>query len=740
MAATERFLLEGLDCANCAVKIEKALQASEGLEDSRVNFATSSVVLDPAFLGKARTIIASVEPEVEVVSAPESIAEPGHEPEPGSGSETLRTRRKGALREFAREQRASLARIGLAVILLWLGLLFEDRLHRTGPWSFMEYVIYLAAYLLVGSGVLRAAARNTLRGNVFDENSLMSIATLGAIAIHQLPEAVAVMLFYSIGETLQGYAVGRSRRSISALVSIRPDQARVKRGDEVLTVEPQAVRVGERIIVQPGDRIPLDGEIVEGESFVDTSALTGESVPRRAAPGDKVLAGMVSTSGMLTINVEKPFADSAISRILKLVEDAAGRKARTERIITSFSRYYTPGVVVLAAGIAVLPPLLVPGASFSVWLYRALVLLVISCPCALVVSVPLGYFGGVGAASRHGILVKGANFLDVLAGLETVVFDKTGTLTQGTFRVTAIHPHNGFAEEQVLETAAHVEAASPHPIAASILAAYGQPANRSADTDALKDYVEVPGRGVKGRWDGRLILAGNDRFMHQEGIAHDEAVCHVPGTVVHVAADGVYYGYLVISDEIKPDAAEALHQLRSLGVKRLEMLTGDDATAAGQVRRALGLDNAWAGLLPGDKVARVETIVAAPRRGKLAFVGDGINDAPVLTRADVGVAMGGLGSDAAIEAADVVIMDDHLSRLPVAIRIARQTRSIVLENIGFALGIKGLFMVLGVAGISGIWTAVFADVGVSLLAVLNSTRILRFQPGKIGGVKAHLPA
>lgn len=633
--------------------------------------------------------------------------------------------RQGFFRDLWREQRAGLLQIALAAVLLALGIIFEERFHKSS-FVCLEYLLYLPAYLLVGRGVLLAAWRSTLRGRISDETTLMSIATLGAIALHQLPEAVAVMLFYSVGENLQNFAVSRSRRSVSDLLDVRPDQARVKRGEETALVTPEEVAIGETIIVQPGERIPLDGLVLEGESFVDTSALTGESVPRRLETGSPVLAGMVCTTGILMVQVGKSAEESSLARILKLVEEASGRKAQTERAVTAFSRYYTPAVIAAAVGLAVLPPLLVPGAAFVTWLYRALVLLVISCPCALVISVPLGYFGGIGGASRHGILIKGANFLDVLARLDTIAFDKTGTLTLGTFRVVAVLPQAGFTENDVLQAAAQVEAPSPHPIAASILAAYGG----KVDAEKLENYEAVSGHGVKGRWQGKPIAAGNDRFMHMEGVPHEDTVCDLSGTVIHVAIDGVYAGYITIADAIRPEAAAALNELKRLGVRHFALLTGDEDCVAQQVGRYLGIADIHAGLLPGDKVARLESLAEKihSRHGKLAFVGDGINDAPVLTRADVGVAMGGLGSDAAIEAADVVIMDDKLSQLPVAVQIARRTHRIVLQNIGFAFGIKALFMLLGACGVASIWEAVFADVGVSLLAVLNATRTLRFRP------------
>lgn len=710
----KRFRLKGLDCANCAAEIERALHRFDGLKEARVNFAASSVYLRPEYVERARAILSAEFPAIKMAEDDEA---------PTAGKQP----RQGFLRELLAEQRHALIRIGIASILLILGLVFEKRLHRES-YGLLEYAIYLPAYLLVGYGVLWSALKNTAHGKISDETTLMSIATLGAIAIHQLPEAVAVMLFYSVGEMLQEFAVNRSRRSVTALMDVRPDQARVKRGDDLQMVRPEEIAVGEIIVIQPGERIPLDGEVTEGESFVDTSALTGESVPRHMGMGAKVLAGMVCTSGILTVKVTKPASESSIARILSLVEDAAGRKAQTEQTLAVFTRYYTPAVVVAAIGLAVLPPLLIPGAAFSTWLYRALVLLVISCPCALVISVPLGYFGGIGGASRQGVLVKGANFLDTLAKLDTVVFDKTGTLTQGTFSVTSIQTRNGFSQDQVLEAAAQVEAASPHPIAASILEAYG----KQVEAKSLEKYEEITGYGVKGRKDGRTIIAGNDRLMHRENIPHEDAVCDICGTVVHVAVDGVYAGYLTIADEIRSDAAPALEKLRRLGVKHLAMLTGDDEDVARQVGKKLGIDSIHANLLPGDKVAKVEGLAEEihARRGKIAFIGDGMNDAPVLTRADIGIAMGGLGSDAAIEAADVVIMDDQLSKLPVAVQIARRTREIVLQNIGFAFGVKAIFLVLGAGGVASIWEAVFADVGVSLLAVVNATRTLRFRGPK----------
>lgn len=622
--------------------------------------------------------------------------------------------------------RGRVAEIVAAAALLLIGLVFNRNLHALAG-GMGEYAVLLTAYALVGRDVVARAVRNVVRRRFFDEHSLMTIATVGAIAIHQLTEAVAVMLFYSVGELFQDLAVGRSRRSIRALLEMRPDHANVMRNGEVVQVDPETVRVGEHIVVRPGERIPLDGEIVEGMSLVDTSALTGEAVPRRVEAGDQVLAGMINTQGLLTIRVERPFAESSVARVLALVEEAAARKAPTERFITTFSRYYTPVVVVIALGIAAVPPLVIPGAQAADWIYRALVLLVISCPCALVLSVPLGYFAGLGGASKRGILIKGGNVLDALTELTAVAMDKTGTLTDGTFKVRDIAVFNGFDREQVLQYAALAESHSTHPIAESIRQAYGRP----VDPDRAASVQEIAGHGVKARVGGRTVLAGNDRLLHREGVAHVD--CEADGTVVFVAVDGVLAGRLTVGDAVKDDAARAVEELRDLGIGRIAILTGDDRRAAERVAERLGITEVYAQLLPEDKVRVVERFLAeAPsdsgrRRGRrrVAFVGDGINDAPVLTRADVGIAMGALGSDAAIETADVVIMDDSPAKVPQAVRTARRTRRIVLQNIALALAVKLVFIGLGAIGLASIWEAVFADVGVSLLAVLNATRALR---------------
>ena len=615
--------------------------------------------------------------------------------------------------------RQALIPIGAAAILFLVGLVFHQPLHNT-PFAVAEYAVLLPAYLISGSGVLTTAGRNILRGRIFDENFLMTIATLGAIAIHEIPEAVAVMLFFQVGELFQSYSVGRSRRLIKSLLEVRPDQANLKVDGVMREVSPDAVRVGDIIVVRPGEKVPLDGDILEGKSLVDTSALTGESVPRTVTVGEPVLAGMINQSGVLTVQVTKLFGESSISKILELVENASSKKADTEKFITRFARYYTPVVVFLSLAVAILPPLFVAGAAQAEWTYRALVLLVISCPCGLVISIPLGYFGGVGGAANLGILVKGSVFLDTLAHVKTVVFDKTGTLTQGNFRVTDVVTHNSLSEHQLLELAAQVESQSNHPVAQSIRQAYGQ----SIDVADVQDYEEISGHGIRAKVKGSTVLAGNDRLLHREKIPHD--VCVVEGTVAHLAVDGEYSGHIVIADELKPDTVEAIRALHAQGLETA-MLTGDSQSVADRIANQLGLDQYRADLLPEDKVEALEEFLhrASQTKGKVAFVGDGINDAPVIARADVGMAMGGLGSDAAIETADVVIMTDAPSKVAEAIQIAHKTLRIVWQNIILAMAVKLLFIALGAIGVATLWEAVFADVGVALLAILNAGRVLK---------------
>jgi len=691
----KKYRLKGLDCPNCAGEIEKNLRKLGGVHAAKLNFATSVLALDTDNPIEAiRRVIKQVEPDVEI--AEQSDAE--------SDEET----------DF--DIKRELVLVSIAVVLFFVGLIFKNRLHST-PYSIGEYLVFIPAYLLSGWTVLSNAGRNVFRGKVFDEHFLMTSATLGAVAIHELSEAVAVMLFYQIGEFVQGLSVSRSRSSIKSLLEIRPDSANLMIDGKLQKVKPEEVIVGDTVLVKPGERIPLDGKAIAGSSQVDTSALTGEPVPLPIEVGETVLAGMINKKGTLTIKVTKPLAESSITKILDLVENATGKKAETEKFITTFAKSYTPVVVFGALAVALLPPLLL-GASFSIWIYRSLVLLVISCPCALVVSIPLGYFGGIGGASRRGILIKGSNFLDVLTQVKTVVFDKTGTLTKGVFRITQIAPKKGFSKAELLRLAAVVESQSNHPIALSIQEAY------HGEITPVSDYQEISGCGVRAKVNNQVILAGNDALLHANAIEHD--LCKVDGTVVHLAIDNLYAGYIVIADEIKEDATQAIRDLKALGIERIIMLTGDNQLTSKSVVQQLGLDDYLAELLPEDKMSTIEKLIEQSKKnGKIAFVGDGINDAPAIARADVGIAMGGVGSDAAIDTADVVIMTDALSKVAEAIAVGRKTRRIVWENIGLAFAVKGVFVVLGLVGIATMWGAVFADMGVALVAVLNATRALK---------------
>jgi Cd2+/Zn2+-exporting ATPase len=724
---TQQMQIGGMDCASCAAKIETALQKVMGVAEVSVSVATERLIISydpqqvnestlrdritalgytivtPTTQSHAKTHEHNHNPHHDHHHSHEHSHDHHHEHSHGTG-------------EFALKR--ELLPVLVVMALLIGGMIFEEFLHNT-PYSLGEYAVFLPAYLIAGWTVLKIAGRNILRGQVFDENFLMTIATVGAIAIHQLPEAVAVMLFYRVGELFQEYSVGRSRRSIKALLEVRPDAANLKVNGSIKAVSPETVNVGELILVKPGEKIPLDGEILEGNSQVDTSALTGESVPRIVRVGESVLAGMINQTGVLTLRVTKPFGESSIAKILDLVENATAKKAQTEKFITRFARYYTPVVVILSLAIALFPPLLIPGATHAEWVYRALVLLVISCPCGLVISIPLGYFGGVGGAAKRGILVKGSVFLDTLTAVKTVVFDKTGTLTQGVFKVTQVVTKNGFSESELLSLAAKAESHSSHPIAQSIRAAYGQPID---DTD-VTDYEEIAGCGVRAEVSNQIVLAGSDRLLHQENIDHD--TCSIEGTVVHFAIDHRYAGYILIADEIREDAAQAIRDLKRVGIKQTVMLTGDNKQVARNVAKQLGLDSYIAELLPEGKVEAIERLLSQSGKDKVVFVGDGINDAPVIARADVGMAMGGLGSDAAIETADVVIMTDAPSKIVEAIQVARQTRKIVVQNIVLAMAIKGLFIVLGIFGVATLWEAVFADVGVALLAILNASRALK---------------
>ncbi|MBR0577429.1 cadmium-translocating P-type ATPase [Proteiniclasticum sp. BAD-10] len=692
--------LEGLDCANCAIKIESRIKELDGVKSASVDFTTGKLNLESntkdlyRIIEAAKLVIKKIEPDVTIHDESEKVEqEDGH-------------------KHVAGESKTQLIKLGLSGLIFGTALAFK----LPNQWEFM---LFLAAYLLAGGEVVLRAVKDIKNGQLFDESFLMSIATIGAFAIGEYPEGVAVMLFYQVGEFFQDLAVNRSRKSIADLMDIRPDYANLKVGNELRTVSPEDVKIGEFIVVKPGEKVPLDGTIVEGMSMVDTSALTGESVPREVEAGSEVYGGFINKNGLLTIEVKKEFGESTVSKILELVENASSKKAPTEQFITKFARVYTPFVVAAALALAVIPPLVIDGATFSDWIYRALVFLVISCPCALVISIPLGFFGGIGGASKNGILIKGGNYLEALNNVDTVVFDKTGTLTKGVFIVTEINPVDGISEEELLENAAYAENYSNHPIALSIMKAYG----KEIDTTVISGHEEIPGLGLRVNIKGREILAGNAKLMTEKVIAFD--MNGDVGTIVYIAVDGKYAGSIVISDEIKQDSEKLVAGLKEIGVRRTVMLTGDNKKVGDKIGKQLGLDLVYSELLPDQKVEKLELIYKEKTtKGRIVFVGDGINDAPVLARADVGVAMGGLGSDAAIEAADVVLMTDEPSKLISAIKISKRTRRIVLQNIALALVVKGIVLILGAGGLATMWEAVFADVGVAIIAVLNAMRVM----------------
>lgn len=626
---------------------------------------------------------------------------------------------------MTRKQKRMLIRILIAAVLFLAALITDHTLH---PSMWIVLPIFAAAYLVVGWDILWKAIRNISHGQIFDENFLMAIASLGAFAMQEFDESVAVMLLYQIGELFQSYAVNKSRNAISSLVELRPDVATVERNGELLEVDPDEVAVSETIVVKTGERIPLDGIILEGTSTLDTAALTGESLPRSVTVGDEALSGCINQSGLLKIRVTKPFAQSTVSKILELVEEASERKSKSEAFITRFAKYYTPFVVIAAVLLSILPPILtgnfLNGAVWLKWVSRALTFLVISCPCALVISVPLSFFGGIGGASKNGILIKGSNYLEALADVNTIAFDKTGTLTQGTFTVTGQYPANGTTEAQLLEWAAMAEAFSTHPIASSLRETYGKPIAK----EQIQDVQEVAGNGVQATIQGHLVLAGKAAMLEQQNISVPAETKSLTGTKVFIAVDHVYQGCILIADPLKPTSAAAIQAIKALGVEKTVLLSGDTEQTAKAVANTLHIDEVHAQLLPQDKVQCLEDLLHSQKEGKLlAYVGDGINDAPVLTRADVGIAMGAMGSDAAIEAADVVLMDDNPDKLPVAIRIARKTKRIVRENIVFALGVKGIVLILGALGFANMWAAVFADVGVAMIAICNAIRTLRIK-------------
>ncbi len=692
----KQYILKGLDCPHCSEKIEREVGALDGVFSSSVNLIkqTLTVNVDEKSLESVekqiRKIVHSHEPEVSVLNTPDGADSDG--------------------------TRARIFRLAIGALIYLLGMIFMQISKTPMP---VWLTVMITAYVILGIDVVLKAIRNIVKGRVFDENFLMSLSTVGAFAIGEYPEAVAIMLFYQIGELFQDMAVRRSRKSISALMSIRPDFATVIRNGENFTVSPTDVSVGEIIIIRPGERVPLDATVIEGSSSLDTTALTGESAPRDVTVGEDILSGSVNLSGVITARTKKPFSESTASKIIELVENASTKKAPAENFITSFARYYTPAVVILAALLAIIPPLLL-GGGWSDWIYRGMVFLVVSCPCALVISIPLTFFGGIGAASRHGVLVKGSNYLEALSKVKTVVFDKTGTLTKGTFAVTKIRSEAPYTDEELLEYAAAAEYYSNHPIAKSVIAAYG----KNSDKSQIQDYEEISGYGIRVVYKGKAVLSGNERLMEMEKIDFEK--CADTGTKIYIAVDEKYVGYILISDEIKEDSRRAIEDLRTLNVEKTVMLTGDGKGVAQRVAKNLEIDEFHANLLPHEKVLLLERLDSdKPKGTALAFVGDGINDAPVLARADVGIAMGGLGSDAAIEAADVVIMTDEPSRLAEAIGIAKATRRIVVQNIVLALGVKAIILALGAFGIAGMWEAVFGDVGVALIAVMNAMRIMK---------------
>lgn len=584
--------------------------------------------------------------------------------------------------------------------------------------EWLQIALFIISYIIVGGDVVKRAVKNIFKGQVFDESFLMSIATIGAFFIGEYPEGVAVMLFYQVGELFQSYAVGKSRKSIASLMDIRPDYANVKKGDELVKVDPDEVQIGDIIVIKAGEKIPLDGKVIEGSSMIDTSALTGESVPREVEVGSDILSGCININGVITAEVTKEFGESTVSKILDLVENASSKKSNSEQFITKFARYYTPVVVIIAVFLAIIPPLVIDGATFSDWIYRALAFLVVSCPCALVISIPLSFFGGIGGASKKGVLVKGSNYLEALAETEIVVFDKTGTLTKGVFNVQEIHPE-GVSKEELLELTAHAESYSNHPISLSLKRAY----SKEIDNGRISDVEEISGHGVIATVDGKKVMAGNIKLMKMMDIPYFKG--ELIGTIVHVAVNNKYIGYIVIADEVKEDSAQAIKELKAANIKQTVMLTGDNKSIGSKVAKELGLDKVYAELLPADKVEKLEELFSQKsKKNKLAFVGDGINDAPVLARADIGIAMGGLGSDAAIEAADVVIMTDEPSKIATAMKISKKTLKIAHQNIVFAIGIKIIVLILSAFGITTMWAAIFADVGVTIIAVLNAFRAL----------------
>ena len=702
-------ILDGLSCAHCAAEIEEAVDKMEEIDSSNLNFVNKKLSFEVNSEYNKNKVIDKVKGKVNSIESGLTI-------KVNTGNKEAHNDDDGHDHSHGGEHdKKELYKLifGVAVYILGIYQTF------TGNETIFNTIVFVIAYIVIGGDVLLKALKNATRGRVFDENFLMSIATLGALAIGELSEAVGVMLFYKIGEYLQDMAVGKSRKSITSLMEIRADYANLKVGSEIKVVNPEEVGIGDLIVVKPGEKVPLDGIVVEGSSMLDTSAITGESVLREVSKDEEILSGVINKNALIIIKVTKPFGESTVSKILDLVENASSKKAPTENFISKFSKYYTPAVVLIALGVAFIPPLVIPDASLREWMYRGLIFLVVSCPCALVLSIPLTFFSGIGLASKNGILIKGSNYLEALRHVDTVVFDKTGTLTKGVFKVTKIQSVD-VTDDQLIEYAALAEANSNHPIAKSISSYY----NKKVDLNKIENYEEIAAHGIKIEYSGEIILAGNEKLMKSQNIEYTPAT--EVGTVVYVAVDGSFKGYIVISDELKDDSIQAIKDLKTAGIKEVVMLTGDNKKVADSIAASLGLDTVYSNLLPDEKVEKLEDIyIGKTEKEKVAFVGDGINDAPVLARADVGIAMGALGSDAAIEAADVVLMNDEPSKISKSIEIAQKTNKIVWQNIYFALAVKVFVMILGAGGVATMWEAVIADVGVALLAVLNAMRALR---------------
>ena len=724
--------IEGLDCPNCAAKIERKLNTLQKIKAATVDFLGKRVIVESEDFSQdelakfIQTEVDKIEDGVKIST--KRLHSHGHTHHHSHSHSRVHshshTHGEGDTDKIKKK-------LLIGGIIFVLGIFIPKTLFIP------KFAVFLVSYFIIGGDVLVSAVKNILRGQIFDENFLMSIATIGAFAIGEYPEGVAVMLFYQLGELFQGIAVNNSRKSIIALMDIRPDYANLKTDSEIKKVNPDEIKVADIIVVKPGEKVPLDGKIITGNSTFDTSALTGESLPREAKTGDIVLSGFINKTGLVEIEVTKVFSESTVSKILDLVENSSSKKSKTENFITKFAKYYTPAVVITALITAIFPPLLIPNATFTDWIYRALIFLVVSCPCALIISIPLGFFGGIGGASKHGILVKGANYLEALNDVESIVMDKTGTLTKGVFKVTEINVENNvkindfennktdLTQPLLLKYAAHIEKFSNHPIAQSIVSEYE---NSIAKTDEsiVKDFKEISGFGIKANINNHQILAGNSKLMNSENIRFDKK--ENLGTVVYIAFNRQYIGNILISDEIKEDSPKAIRGMKANGIKEIVMLTGDNNAIGKNIAEKLEIDKVFAELLPNEKVEKLEEIYKTKsEKGKVVFVGDGINDAPVLARADIGIAMGGVGSDAAIEAADVVIMNDEPSKIVTAMKIAKKTKSIVWQNITLAFTVKIIVLILGLFGDATMWEAVFADVGVALLAVLNATRVLKYK-------------